>query len=70
MNLLNQDSHGPAKRNPADHNLAAHSGFRDLMPGVKLPDMPPIQVRQLVLWMVVCGFGLFGGLVFLSLIHI
>ncbi|MGR3762477.1 HlyD family type I secretion periplasmic adaptor subunit (plasmid) [Roseobacteraceae bacterium NS-SX3] len=47
-------------KNPA----AASSGFRDLMPGVALPQTPPTRVRQLVLWMAVCGFGLFGGLAF------
>ncbi|MFW8637135.1 HlyD family type I secretion periplasmic adaptor subunit [Cribrihabitans pelagius] len=48
---------------------ARQSGFRDLMPaardrGVALPARPPERVRRLVLWLVVCGFGLFGGLVF------
>ncbi|AUQ56819.1 HlyD family type I secretion periplasmic adaptor subunit [Phaeobacter sp. HS012] len=40
-------------------------GFQDLMPdGFALPRTPPTRVRQLVMWMLVCGFGLFGGLVF------
>lgn len=39
------------------------SGFQDLMPtGIALPRTPPTRVRQLVLWMLICGFGLFGGL--------
>lgn len=50
---------------------ARQGGFRDLMPAsdshmVTLPKHPPTRVRQLVLWLVVCGFGLFGGLVFWS----
>ncbi|WP_417585526.1 HlyD family type I secretion periplasmic adaptor subunit [Pelagibacterium sp.] len=39
-------------------------GFQDLMPGVVLPATPPTRVRQLILWLFFCGFGLFGGLVF------
>lgn len=49
---------------PDSRALAKEKGFRDLMPGVKLPDTPPTRVRQLVFWMVVCGFGLMGSLVF------
>ena len=60
MKLVQQDSRSPGP---------ASSGFRDLMPvgsslDVPLPARPPTRVRQLVLWMVICGFGLFGGLVF------
>lgn len=40
------------------------SGFLDRMPDAKLPAKPPTRVRSLVFWMVFCGFGLFGGLLF------
>lgn len=40
------------------------SGFLDRMPDVKLPKTPPTRVRRLVFWMVFCGFGLFGALMF------
>ncbi|UWQ48151.1 HlyD family type I secretion periplasmic adaptor subunit [Leisingera aquaemixtae] len=65
MSLVEHDSRSPAETGRA----AAKGGFRDLMPAgsspdVPLPGRPPTRVRQLVLWMVVCGFGLFGGLVF------
>lgn len=56
-------------RSQAPQPGPAGSGFRDLMPAggkpdVPLPRHPPTRVRQLVLWMLVCGFGLFGGLLF------
>lgn len=38
-------------------------GFPDRLPGPKLPAAPPVSVRQLVLWLIFAGFGLFGGLV-------
>lgn len=67
MSLVEHDSRSPAETGRAP----ATGGFRDLMPAgdspdVPLPKRPPTRVRQLVLWMAVCGFGLFGGLVFWS----
>lgn len=64
MSLLDPETRSPAPPAP-------QGGFRDLMPVsdahmVTLPKHPPTRVRQLVLWLVVCGFGLFGGLVFWS----
>ena len=64
MSLLDPETRSPAPPAP-------QGGFRDLMPAsdahmVTLPKHPPTRVRQLVLWLVVCGFGLFGGLVFWS----
>ncbi|NSY39521.1 HlyD family type I secretion periplasmic adaptor subunit [Leisingera sp. ANG59] len=59
----------PETRSPAETGrVPARGGFRDLMPAsssqdIPLPKHPPTRVRQLVLWIVVCGFGLFGGLV-------
>jgi len=66
MSLVEQETRTPA-RSSAPEGL--QSGFRDLMPAgsgqdIPLPKHPPTRVRQLVLWIVVCGFGLFGGLVF------
>ncbi|WP_035919664.1 HlyD family type I secretion periplasmic adaptor subunit [Leisingera aquimarina] len=65
MSLVEHEDRSPA---PQPGSAAAKSGFRDLMPAgssqdVPLPQRPPTRVRRLVLWMVVCGFGLFGGLV-------
>ena len=64
MTLQQHEPQGPASSTPV-----RQSGFRDLMParaanGVTLPARPPERVRRLVLWLVVCGFGLFGGMVF------
>ncbi|WP_323783008.1 HlyD family type I secretion periplasmic adaptor subunit [Leisingera sp.] len=66
MSLVEHEDRSPA---PQPGRAAASSGFRDLMPAggsqdVPLPQRPPTRVRRLVLWMAVCGFGLFGGLVF------
>lgn len=66
MSLVEHDPRSPAEtgRTPAQGG-----GFRDRMPAaagqpeVALPRHPPTRVRRLVLWMLVCGFGLFGGLV-------
>lgn len=56
----------PGETHPAraSRNPAGSPVMRDVMPGVALPAKPPMGIRQLVLWLVVCGFGLFGGLVF------
>ncbi|UWQ81941.1 HlyD family type I secretion periplasmic adaptor subunit (plasmid) [Leisingera sp. S132] len=69
MNLLDNETRSAAEAARAAVQSAAPGGFRDQMPAlagqdVPLPKRPPTRVRQLVLWMVVCGFGLFGGLVF------
>ncbi|MFW8595937.1 HlyD family type I secretion periplasmic adaptor subunit [Cribrihabitans neustonicus] len=66
MTLQEHDPGAPASQPP--ETPSRQSGFRDLMPaaagpGVALPARPPERVRRLVLWLVVCGFGLFGGLV-------
>ncbi|KIC22146.1 HlyD family type I secretion periplasmic adaptor subunit, partial [Leisingera sp. ANG-Vp] len=68
MSLVEHDSRSPAPDQGAART-PAQGGFRDLMPAggsldLPLPERPPTRVRQLVLWLVVCGFGLFGGLVF------
>ncbi|OED46613.1 type I secretion membrane fusion protein [Rhodobacteraceae bacterium (ex Bugula neritina AB1)] len=65
MTLVDHEPRSPQAQTAAD------SGFRDLMPAggsldVALPKHPPTRVRQLVMWLLVCGFGLFGGLVFWS----
>ncbi|MCB4457251.1 HlyD family type I secretion periplasmic adaptor subunit [Leisingera sp. McT4-56] len=65
MSLVEHETRSPAETG----RLPAQGGFRDQMPAalsmdVPLPKHPPTRVRQLVLWMAVCGFGLFGGLVF------
>ncbi|WP_424979809.1 HlyD family type I secretion periplasmic adaptor subunit [Leisingera sp. S232] len=65
MSLADSETRSPAPQ------PGGSGGFRDLMPAdssqtVALPKHPPTRVRQLVLWMIVCGFGLFGGLVFWS----
>ena len=68
MTLVEHESRSPeAQQGTA--RPPAKGGFRDLMPAgdsldVPLPKHPPTRVRQLVLWLLVCGFGLFGGLVF------
>ncbi|WP_264214781.1 HlyD family type I secretion periplasmic adaptor subunit [Leisingera thetidis] len=67
MSLVEQERRSPAPQTPA--GTVSRGGFRDLMPAgsgqeVPLPKHPPTRVRQLVLWLAVCGFGLFGGLVF------
>lgn len=67
MSLVEQESRAPARSGNRPDGV--QSGFRDLMPAgsgqdIPLPKRPPTRVRQLVLWLVVCGFGLFGGLVF------
>ena len=64
--MTRTDNHAPgrdlAPRATTDPDLPG--GFQDLMPdGFTLPRTPPTRVRQLVMWMLVCGFGLFGGLV-------
>lgn len=51
----------PARATRYDENVPA---FRELTPGVSLPPKPPTGIGQLVMWLVICGFGLFGGLVF------
>lgn len=66
MSLVEQQTRTPARSSAPE---GGQSGFRDLMPAasgqdIPLPKRPPTRVRQLVLWIVVCGFGLFGGLVF------
>ncbi len=38
------------------------AGFADRMPDVKLPKAPPTGVRKLVIWLLVLGIGVFGGL--------
>ncbi|KIC18701.1 MULTISPECIES: HlyD family type I secretion periplasmic adaptor subunit [unclassified Leisingera] len=67
MSLVKQETRTPARSSTSPDGL--QNGFRDLMPAgtgqdIPLPKHPPTRVRQLVLWLVVCGFGLFGGLVF------
>lgn len=67
MSLVDPETRTPAAR-PETGAATTPAGFRNLMPRsdppeVALPRHPPTRVRQLVLWLVVCGFGLFGGLV-------
>jgi HlyD family type I secretion membrane fusion protein len=68
MSLVDHETRTPTPR-PEAAAPTPQGGFRNLMPrsdslDVVLPKHPPTRVRQLVLWLVVCGFGLFGGLVF------
>ena len=68
--MTRTDNHAPGQNSGRDLAPRATTdpdlpgGFQDLMPdGFTLPRTPPTRVRQLVMWMLVCGFGLFGGLV-------
>ncbi|MFY0312872.1 HlyD family type I secretion periplasmic adaptor subunit [Leisingera sp. D0M16] len=66
MSLVEKETRTPVRSRAPE---GVQSGFRDLMPAgsgqdIPLPKRPPTRVRQLVLWIAVCGFGLFGGLVF------
>ncbi len=47
---------------PTPREALQRAGFLDRMPDLRLPSAPPIGVRRLVLWLLLLGVGLVGGL--------